>query len=847
MVTACADLLGRSMEQLSAEFDAIQSAAQSAAAAEAAVGVIPNSAKSSAAASDPLLPRDLADHAIMATLKSRDTFAMQNAPSWLFNTMDRSGAGFVLRDEFIRYSPLMSPIADSAVAASVFDELLRAQVSHHTALAAEAAKAAEREAASKSKQRRRPIVLERVASLHPGVRARNALANDNQAESSDAGHVDSVESDKDELYPISVALRYSTWKQYFDAIQAKYECKDDEWDRVRRELGLDPSERLVKSQGAVDHSDLWPTLGKLYLTQRYLVFFAAVGRNHYVARLGSVASVGVKSLPLLMRDCFTVKLGTETEAAMNGVSAPVASKVARSLPSSGGGTSSGKGSEESAESDLRGTDGGKLRKRPQAQSRNKSDRDEGIDGQANGRGDLSDKNDNRRGSSSVVGSKGDRDGGSKGGWGNGKETPLPQHVVSVMKQFTAGGKPLVFSLIEFRETTRRDHWMCIIKEMVASHRLHVKLGFGSSGRVARSAYPSPSIEQSARSVRDNAEGNCHGDMHVGGAGDGLQVDPERRESSCDGLEPSGECLVYLMSPFRNEPPPPLLAVAAHANVVRYRSLKVTSGARNPVSVLVFSRADMCPAAVNWYVDSVRAHDNRAGQSWIERAMDAIRENMEINKRVYVADDDEPFDVARLGEGIGRLAELCTPVVRLSQFITHILQWRNPPATVLALVTCCYFVYSDWVRYIPTLVLLFQAGLIVATRNRVLGLDGWMWGGGRPEEARQRQANVLELVSSVHDTLCAAQNVIKRLNNVFGKLQTLCLWGTGAEWQSWVAVAFVAGLGVLVLVTNVRTLFVIVVLVTFSRHFAPPHNPPRVFWAAVPSRVVVSDAAGAKPL
>jgi hypothetical protein len=116
MVTACADLLGRSMEQLRAEFDAIHSAAQSAAAAEAAVGVIPNSATSNVAASDPLLPRDLADHAIMATLKSRDTFAMQNAPSWLFNTMDRSGAGFVLRDEFIRYSPLMSPIADSAVA-----------------------------------------------------------------------------------------------------------------------------------------------------------------------------------------------------------------------------------------------------------------------------------------------------------------------------------------------------------------------------------------------------------------------------------------------------------------------------------------------------------------------------------------------------------------------------------------------------------------------------------------------------------------------------------------------------------------------------------------------------------
>jgi hypothetical protein len=315
------------------------------------------------------------------------------------------------------------------------------------------------------------------------------------------------------------------------------------------------------------------------------------------------------------------------------------------------------------------------------------------------------------------------------------------------------------------------------------------------------------------------------------------VGSKQQSTSTDGLEPSGRYLAYLMSPFRNEPPPPLLAVAAHANVVRYRSLKIVSGACNPVSVLVFSHADRCTASVNWYVESVRMHDNRSGRSWIERAMDAIRENMAINKRVYVADDDEPFDVARLGEGIGRLAELCTPVMRLAQFVTHILQWRNPPATVLALVTCFYFVYEDWVQYIPTLMMLFVAGLIVATRSEMFGLEGWMWGGGRPEDSRQRQANVLEMVASVHDTLRAAQNVIKRLNDLLGKVQALCMWGTGAEWQSWVSVGAVVGLGGLMLFANARALFCIAVVLTFSRHFAPPRTPPERFWASVPTRLV----------
>lgn len=873
MVKACADLLGKSLDELATEFE-----------------------EAGGRGSGPHAPRDLADFAIMTTLRTRDAFAMQNAPSWLFNTMDRSGAGYVLRDEFVRYSPFMSPVADAAVAAIVFDELLRAQVNAQAKRDAEAAAKAAKGGPPPRPQRFQRT-RERTSSIAAGavstarqcsetllqtstLRRRQGAggrmrvggsttsgtsegADGDVPESEVVGGGDSVPGDESsgEMYPISEALRFTTWKQYFDAIQKKYHYRDEDWPRVRAELGLDPSERLIKAQGALDHSLALPTLGKLYVTQRYVIFFAAVGRNHYVARLGAISNIGVRSFPILMRDCLTIKLESETHSAMSGISANAGTTRASSQKSLNGASrvDAGRAVTRDAkrantsprpaivtEADIRQLRRNSLPRPPGPASASRvppvdsvstdkdvqsmpalpaselgvpltshvdEDRNVGVAGCDNTpevpdtTGDHSDHMDFDTEECSGT---------RRGGRNEADKRTMPQHIAEVMQQFTAGGKLLVFSLIEIRDTSRRDLWISVIQELVAAHRLHLQLGFGSSGRVVPDMY-ADSEDPSDCQAWTTTEGSLIG---------------------------TSSYMAYLSSPFRNEPPPPLLAVAAHANVVRYRAIRVIDGARVPKPLLVFSHAERCKAAVSWYVDSVREHDNRGGRSWIERAMDAIRENMELNKRVYVVKDDEPFDVARLGEGIGRLAELCTPVVRVLQFATHIIQWQNPPATILALATCLSIVYYRLVVYLPGVVVFAVAGAIVATRTRAFGMDSWLWGGGRPEDAKERQANVLQLVSQVHDTLRAGQNVIKRINMGLGKVQTLCLWGSGDEWQSWVVVCVLGVVGVLLMCADARVLFTIVVWILFSKHFLPPNNIPTQFWALVPERVVAPEEATA---
>jgi hypothetical protein len=813
MVRACATLLGKTVEELQQDYDASGGPGQG-----------------------EISPRDFADYAIMTTLKTRDAFAIHNAPSWLFTIMDRSGAGYVLREEFVKYAPFMAPMADAAIAATIFDELIRAQVA-----------ASQNPRASSEKQRE---IGQKGAAR--SARARDSGSNKVTPVTRQSSPQNSVNPTR-ELYPISAALRFATWKRYFDSMCEKIHPKDDDWERVKRELGLDPSERLIKAQGAVDHSDMWPTLGKLFLSQRYIVFFAAVGRNHYVARLGAVTEVGMRSFPILMRDCFTVKLESEATSAMNGVSAPVdattllsrsAAKRPRSRSKSVNDrcqSSSlaprGQNSNQGAGLTAGGISGTTMKLVTRVGTAVADKRSRDGDAYPNDSNEGMAVMDTVEGEE-VVGDDTRLDNGGQEGSGteawSSNEIPLPQHVQNVMKQFTEGDKPLVFSFIELRDTRQRDLWRSVVKEMADAHRLHLQLGFGGSGRVIPKIYSGVD----PKSIGTLQVSAVTADTDGGSAAVGESLDSDRNGDGGSGY------MTYLMSPFRNEPPPPLLAVAANANVFRYCAIKEVSLARDPIGLLVFSHPERYSRSVTWYVDSVRTHDDRAGRSWIERAFGAIRENMELNKRVYHVQDDEPFDVARLGEGIGRLAELCTPAARLFQFLGHLVQWRNPPATILVLLGSMYLVHMGWVKYLPSAALFLQAGLVVATRSRTFGLDGWMWGGGRPEDARQRQANVLELVAQVHDTLRAGQNVIKRLNHGLGKVQTLCLWGAGEEWKSWVFVGLLCGLGVGLAALEARHLFALAVFMLFSRHFMPPRNLGRRFWASVPPRVVAPDHATA---
>lgn len=697
LVAACAELLGRTLDTLREEHAA--SAASSSA-------FPPDAASFEPAA------RDFADFVIMATLRGQDAFAMQNATSWLFNMMDRTGGGYVLRDEFVRYAPFIGPVADAAVAGLVFDELLLEQARRAAEDGQEGAVSAA--GGRDGKGRRAPEGLRR---------RRGGGREDDGAADAHADGTDTRREPSRDLFPPAVALRYDTWRPFFEAIQDKYHYDDADWVAVKQQLGIDPAELLIKSQGALDHSDVFPTLGKLYLSQRYLVFYAAVGRNHYVVRLGAVAEVSTMAIPIMMRDCLKIILESETQAAMDGVSAPPQEDADSSAP-----------------------DG----KRPVPDSRNET---------------------------------------------------LSQHVGRLMRQYTAGRKPLLFSLLEFRERKRRDNWVNLVMEMIAAHKLHVQLGFGSSGRAVPSV--APALE-----------------------GDAPDTEPEAAAQT-----EQVRTLNYARSPFRNEPSPPLLAVAAHANIVRYRSLRRVTRKRVSPSLLLFSHAERNTQLVNWYTDSVRAFQGQSSRTWIERALSAIRENMDTNDRIYRVKDDEPFDVGRLGDAIGRFAELCAPLVRVIQLFNHLFQWRNPPATILAILACIFIAANGLVHYVPAVLVFLQAAWIVETKYNWLGLG---MGRTETEDAERRQANVLALVAQVHDTLAAAQNVLGRLNRELGKVQLLFLWGS-EEWQSWAAVGALCGVGLVLLVVPAQTIFLCGMFFMFFKHFLPPTNPGLKCWQSIPSR------------
>lgn len=691
-----------------------------------------------------LAPRDLTDYAIIQTLRTRRDVDMKIATSWLFNLMDRTGHRYVFREEFILYTPFIHPVADNAVASIVFDALVRQQVNESND---ESLQGVEYNTSSKGEKTHNKSDNQSSSKiLSDGVRQRNqsivSSTKSNESETDNMktsehrskqnqpttdNHVSPSDSSNQNFYPPGSALGYDMWRRYYEAVQEKYNYADEDWIRVKGEVGIDPREVLIKSQAALDHSDVFPTPGKLFLSQRYLVFFAFVGRNHYVARLGAVAKVTPHPVHWMVRDCVMIHLETETKAALDGISALT--------------------------------------------------REE----------EMKDSSDSQ-------------------------DLSTPQHRGKLMRRFTAGDKPLLFSSFEFRPAKRRDNWVNLIREMVAAHKLHVQLHFGNSGRAHPSIDPTTTSQQ-----RRN--------------GDNLSSEEGEKDSSKSTLFRMEN---YTYSPFRDEPAPPLLAIAAHSNIARYRALRRITNKTVSNALLIFSRRENNIEIVDWYADSVRAYNDRKGKSLFERALSIIRENMETNERIYRVQDDEPFDVGKLGDAIGRFAELCSPLVRVIQFINHLTQWRNPPATILAVLTSIWVATKGWVHYIPAALFFFQAVWVVETKFNIFGLG---MGRMESEDAERRQANVLAMVSQVSqvcNSLEAAQNALTRMNRELGKFQSLFLWGC-EEWQSWVAVGTLSFIGLILLILPSRILALFLFFLLFFKHFLPPMNPGLRFWQTVPSK------------
>uniref|UniRef100_A0A7S1XEX1 GRAM domain-containing protein n=1 Tax=Compsopogon caeruleus TaxID=31354 RepID=A0A7S1XEX1_9RHOD len=667
MIGVCAKIQGKSLEVLKEEFDEDISLNS---VRGGMFSVLPEDRR----------PRDFPDFVIMTTLQARDSFNVQNARSWMFNVMDRTGEGTVLREEFVRYASLMQPVADPAVADLVFRELVNPKFSG----GASVVKAAE-------------AVVEDL----PSTKSAGFDEDPSRKSSETISHASENKPIFVEV-PSSMSIIYETWKNFVDKLKKIYNRVDAEWETAKELLGLDPVEPLIKGHGAIDHSDTIPVPGRLFLSERYLVFLASMGSKHYVIRLGVISGVERYSLPVMLRDCVKISIEPETRSALKG------EKIS-SVPTT----------------------------------------------------------------SSVP------------------TNSLGHTAANAVRLCSISGAPLIFSFHEFRSSLKRDMWIAYLDEMVAAHRLHAKFGFGSKGRAPSGTCEWPATAQN--------------------------------------------------SPFRQDPSPPLFAVGAAVNILRTRSLKTATGRRS-FKLLLFSHPDTNRDAVKWYVDSIQAFDGHERRSWVTRAIDSIAENMEINSRIYDVNEEEPFDVAKLGEGIARFYDLCRPMIWIYYEYERLMQWRNPPATILAAIVCFFIAKNNMTHLIPSFFMLAYAGVILAVRVRLVGFKGTD-AAAAAASADARSQGMFELMTQVHDALHSAQNTFVRLNKQFGKLETLHLWGI--PWMSWAYLIFVLSIALTMAIIPLRLLFIVFCLDAFTRHFRYPDGAANRFWENIPSNMAKFDVFAAK--
>lgn len=749
----------------------------------------------------PKSPRDLADYVIMKTLQTRDSISMRNARSWTFNLMDRTGDGHVYREEFVRYAPLVAPAADAATAELAFGVLSRAPLDEQGAAAATTA------------QRK---------SAEQGSSSGDDDGDDNGHYNNDDRHDDDDDNnrdgDKEGASPVS--FNFEVWDAFLAALQRVLAKVKGDWTEAKTLLQLDPNELLVKSRTAIDHSGTFPLPGRLYLSERYLVFIAALGSSHMLLPLELVRHVSTQELSVIRRDCVEVtyeppsrkecpadvpvfkyapdakerkvwfsfsEFRTSTRrdtwhaylsemvaahwtSRRNGLSAPNAMR--RMVPL-------GDVREElSAGAAAAGGGGGGTFAGPEAGKSAAQDR-----AAAGGIG-----------AASSVG------GGGGGGGGSG----------------TGGAS--------FGSTS-------------------AAAGIAGGGDSSRSVYMDAPVPVLARVARLNIlrtralkrarKGELCSDL--------LVFTPGWRNSvsaSAASTAAATEDVATATAPA----PAPAGSGGAHANDAASRD--DAAAAAPPHHHHHHHRPSrlraMQGAACAKYVACLRGIADGDRRSWLARAIQQVNVNMEERRRRNeVEREDDPLDLTVLSQNMSTFIDLLAPIGVVTGAVNYVLDWVQPVFSGIVAAALLLLVALDLVTYLVPIALLCYALIVLLIRVQLAGPGA----SDRAVAAVSQRTSSFSILARVHSSLRATQAWLQGANRHLGKVESLHMWR--APHMTWKYLASLLVAALLVALVPFRWLFGGVVLYVFTLHFRDPDARDFIdeFYEAIPTRDGYARAAG----
>ena len=204
---------------------------------------------------------------------------------------------------------------------------------------------------------------------------------------------------------------------------------------------------------------------------------------------------------------------------------------------------------------------------------------------------------------------------------------------------------------------------------------------------------------------------------------------------------------------------------------------------------------------------------------------------EIVKNQHRAEENfEKLDEGIFMEAIGNIRAVCNTFSLVVQFLTYLSQWRNPIATLLAMMVCIGIWVKGWAQYIPTALCFLMAAWMVNTKLQKCSQSTKKVSTKTRENKiiqfvkKQYSLFVLQLVTVAvppttvvekQNALLAYQEKLMIVNQVMHMVQVTFLSCEGRE--GWIAIGSLCEVGVILLLVPAKVLCAFTIFVFFFQH------------------------------